>query len=177
MTPELIATHARCYCARGRFSLNVGLQHCLRAADTFQDREIFSAPRRKLARPRHSLRQAVSGLFDTQKAQTLSGQLPRLNRQTISTSCSASENTKHWLKSRCPKMPISTPVTTGCTCRARKSCSKSCRNGPEIWVKPMRQTPVIPTPNPVIPAPNPVIPAQAGIHPFPRQTGFPPARE
>ena len=33
------------------------------------------------------------------------------------------------------------------------------------------------TAHPVIPAPNPVIPAQAGIHPFPRQTGFPPSRE
>ena len=37
--------------------------------------------------------------------------------------------------------------------------------------------PVIPAPNPVTPMPNPVIPAQAGIHPFPRQTGFPPSRE
>ena len=26
MTPELIATHARSYCARGQFGLNIGLQ-------------------------------------------------------------------------------------------------------------------------------------------------------
>lgn len=36
-------------------------------------------------------------------------------------------------KSPCPKMPTSTPANTSSTCQARKSCSKSCRNGPGTW--------------------------------------------
>ena len=116
------------------------LRHCLRAAETFPDEAIFSTLRGELTRPRHPIRQTVSGLFEMQKVQTLSGQLPRLAKQTISTSCGAKENTRHWSKSPCPKTPISMPGNISFTCPARKSCSKNCRNGPGIWMKPMRQT-------------------------------------
>ena len=56
-----------------------------------------------------------------------------------SASCCASESTKRWSKSPCPRTPTSTPASTNSTCPAKKSCSKSCRNGPGTWGMPIYQ--------------------------------------